>query len=295
MNKVDQLENILREITPLSPEDSFLVFDRIKASFDFPYHYHPEVELNFVYGGKGYLRMVGDHTENIDDLELVLVGPNLPHCWANDKCKNKKTHEVTIQFSDDFFSHPLMDKNILKPINKLIHDSIRGILFSKETTEKLKEPLLKLAKMNGFESFVTIMNILNELAVSENKRYLSSYSIEAETFGEHDKMKIIHDYVHKNFENKIKLEDVASHANMSAVTFNRFIKKRTGKTFVNYLNEIRIGYATRWLMEKDFTISETAFKAGFNNLANFNKIFKSIKHTTPSEFKEKYLGVKRIE
>ncbi|UOU99137.1 AraC family transcriptional regulator [Chryseobacterium daecheongense] len=292
---MSKLENILREITPLSPEDSFLVFDRIKASFDFPYHYHPEIEINFVYKGKGYRRMIGDHTGEIGNLELVLVGPNLPHCWANHKCKNRKTHEITVQFNQDFFNQSVMEKNILKPIHNLIKESIRGILFSQETAEKLKDSFLNLSKMSSFESFIEIMKILNELATAENKTLLSSYSIELETFVDNDKMKTVHDFVHKNFENKITLDDAAALVNMSSVTFNRFIKKRTGKTFVNYLNEIRISYAARWLMEKNLTVSETAFEAGFNNIANFNKVFKSIKKTTPTEFKELFKGVKKIE
>lgn len=292
---MSKLENILREITPLSPEDSFLVFDRIKASFDFPYHYHPEIEINFVYKGKGYRRMIGDHTGEIGNLELVLVGPNLPHCWANHKCKNRKTHEITVQFNQDFFNQSVMEKNILKPIHNLIKESIRGILFSQETAEKLKDSFLNLSKMSSFESFIEIMKILNELATAENKTLLSSYSIELETFVDNDKMKTVHDFVHKNFENKITLDDAAALVNMSSVTFNRFIKKRTGKTFINYLNEIRISYAARWLMEKNLTVSETAFEAGFNNIANFNKVFKSIKKTTPTEFKELFKGVKKIE
>ncbi|WP_316931317.1 AraC family ligand binding domain-containing protein [Chryseobacterium sp. P1-3] len=196
---MSELENILREITPLSPEDSFLVFDRIKASFDFPYHYHPEIEINFIYKGKGYRRMIGDHTGEIGNIELVLVGPNLPHCWANYRCKNRKTHEITIQFNQDFFHQALMEKNILKPINNLMKDSIRGILFSTETAEKLKDSFLNLSKMNSFESFIEIMKILNELAVAEDKKFLSSYSIELETFADNDKMKIVHDFVHKKF------------------------------------------------------------------------------------------------
>lgn len=290
-----QLENILREITPLSSEDSFLVFDRIHKSFDFPYHYHPEVELNFIVKGKGYRRIVGDHSAEIDDLELVLIGPNLPHCWANYKCKSKRSHEITVQFNQDFFSQALMKKNLLKPIDNLIKESIKGILFSQETAEKLKNSLLNLSKTKGFDSFIEIMKILNELANAENKTLLSSYSIEHETFADRDSMKVVHDFVHKNFGNKIKLNEIASLVNMSNVTFNRFIKKRTGKTFVNYLNEIRVSYAARWLMERSMTVSEIAFEVGFNNIANFNKIFKSIKKTTPTKFKKQFNGIKKIE
>ena len=288
-------QSFMREITPISPNESFLVFDRIKSTFDFPLHYHPEIEINFISKGKGNRRIVGDHIGEIDDLELVMVGPHLPHCWSNYKCKTKRIHEITIQFNQDFFDQSLLKRQILNPINELIKHSIRGILFSRETAEELKDRFLKLSSLKGFESFIEILQILNHLAEAKNTTYLSSYSIEHETFTDNDSMKIIHDYVHKNYDKKITLDDVAKITNMSNVTFNRYIKKRTGKTFINYLNEIRIGYATRWLIEKDKTISEIAFDTGFNNIANFNKVFKSIRNCTPSEFKSEFTGIKKIQ
>lgn len=286
---------IMREITPISSEESFLVFDRVKKNFDFPLHYHPEVELNFIAKGKGTRRVVGDHVGEVENLELVLIGPNLPHFWSDHKCKSKRIHEVTVQFSLDFFDQSFLKKRLMKPIQDMIKESIRGIMFSQETIEKVQEQIISLKKLNGFESFMAVMNILNELATSNNQTYLSSYSIDTETFVDHDDMKLIYDYLHKNFEKKITLEEIANHTNMSIVTFNRFIKKRTGKTFINYLNEIRVSYAARWLIEKDLTISEVAYQCGFNNIANFNKIFKSIKNCTPSELKQQFIGVKKIE
>ena len=72
---------LLREITPLTQGDCFTLFSRVKKDFDFPLHYHEEFELNFIQNGKGAKRVIGDHIEEIDDLELVLVGPNLQHGW----------------------------------------------------------------------------------------------------------------------------------------------------------------------------------------------------------------------
>lgn len=287
--------DIMREITPLSPEESFLVFDRIKKNFDFPLHYHPEVELNFISKGKGVRRVVGDHIGEIGNLELVLIGPNLPHFWSDYKCKSKRIHEITIQFSLDFFDQSFLKKRLMKPINDMMKESIRGIMFSEETIEKVKDKVMSLTKISGFESFMVMMEILNELAVSENKTHLSSYSIDNETFVDQDDMKLVYDYIHKNFDKKITLEEIADHVNMSIVTFNRFIKKRTGKTFINYLNEIRVSYAARWLIEKDLSVSEIAYQCGFNNIANFNKIFKALKRCTPSEFRDQFTGIKKIE
>ena len=88
-------KNLLREITPLTQNDCFTLFSRVKSGFDFPLHYHEEFELNFIRGAKGARRVVGDHMEEIDDLELVLIGPNLQHAWFNNMCKSNVIHEIT--------------------------------------------------------------------------------------------------------------------------------------------------------------------------------------------------------
>ncbi|MFD2603444.1 MULTISPECIES: AraC family transcriptional regulator [Flavobacterium] len=283
-----------REIPPLTKGDSFLVFDRLKDTFDFPIHYHPEYEINFILNGKGVKRIVGDHIEEIDDVELVLVGPNLYHGWELNKCKNKGIHEITIQFHNDLFSESLLDRRIMMPIKDMFNRSNHGILFSKKTGMELADRIVKISKLDGMDYFLEIISILHDMANSRNQRLLSTFTVDYDTFEDDDKMKLVYEYIQKNFSNKITLDDVSDIASMSPVSFNRFIKKRTNKTFVNYLNDIRVGYAARWLVEKDLSISEIAFKSGFNNIANFNRIFKSIKNTTPSQYREEFYGMKRF-
>lgn len=291
---MSNLKNFYREIPPLSPQDSFLVFDRIKDTFDFPVHYHPEFEINFILNGKGVKRVVGDNIEEIDTVELVLIGPNLYHGWELNKCTSKKIHEITIQFDNNLFPDSLLSRSIMNPIKEMFNRSIHGILFSKKVAEMLTPRLVKLSKLDGMDYFLEITSILFDLANSRNQRLLSTYTFDYATFDDYDKMKLVYEYVQKNFSKKISLKEVSSVANMTSISFNRFIKKRTGKTFVNYINDIRIGYAARWIVEKDISISEIAFKAGFNNLANFNRSFKAIKNRTPSQYREDFSGLKRI-
>jgi AraC-like DNA-binding protein len=283
-----------REIPPLTKGDSFLVFDRLKDTFDFPIHYHPEYEINFILNGKGVKRIVGDHIEEIDDIELVLVGPNLYHGWELSKCKNKGIHEITIQFHNDLFSESLLARRIMMPIKDMFNRANHGILFSKKIGMELADRIVKISKLDGMDYFLEIISILHDMANSRHQRLLSTFTVDYDTFEDDDKMKLVYEYIQKNFDNKITLDDVSDIASMSPVSFNRFIKKRTNKTFVNYLNDIRVGYAARWLVEKDLSISEIAFKSGFNNIANFNRIFKSIKNTTPSQYREEFYGMKRF-
>ena len=287
-------KNFYREIAPLSSGDSFLVFDRVKDNFDFPVHYHPEFEINFILNGKGVKRVVGDNIEDIEDIELVLIGPNLYHGWELHKCKNKQIHEITIQFHNDLFHESLLSRRIMNPIKDMFNRSIHGILFSAKIAEELTPRLIKISKLDGMDYFLEIISILYDLANSRNQRLLSTYTVDYDTFDDYDKMKLVYEFVQKHFSEKITLEEVSNAANMSTISFNRFIKKRTGKTFVDYVNNIRVGYAARWLVEKDLSVSEIAFKSGFNNIANFNRNFKTIKNCTPSQYREDFSGLKRI-
>lgn len=285
---------IHREITPLAPEVSFLVFDRIKSDFDFPIHFHPEYELNFIANGKGVRRVAGDSLEEIEDLELVLIGPNLQHGWELHNCRNTNIHEITIQFHPDLFDGNLLARRIMKPIKDMFEKSAHGILFSRKISEETMPKLQKLSKIDSIDNYLELISILNDLATSRNQRLLSTHTSNFQDFENSDKIKVIYDFVRENYHTKLSLAEISEVVNMSPVSFNRFIKKRTGKTFTEYVNDTRIGYAARLLIEKDMSIAEIAYKCGFNNIANFNRVFKKNKNCTPSQYREEFSGIQRI-
>ncbi|HEY4198603.1 MAG TPA: AraC family transcriptional regulator, partial [Mucilaginibacter sp.] len=165
--------NVMREITPLTPGDCFAILSRVKQKFDFPLHYHEEYELNLILNGKGIKRMVGGHTEVIDDLELALVGPNLNHAWFTHQCQSDEITEVTIQFHKDLFDEKFLKRNQLSFVKSMLEHSQRGILFPVETVQALKDRLLSLDKKTGFESVLELLSILHDLSISRNVRTLS--------------------------------------------------------------------------------------------------------------------------
>ncbi len=287
-------QDIHREITPLTASDCFLVFDRIKDDFDFPVHFHPEFELNFIHNGKGVQRIIGDHMQEIEDYELVLIGPNLFHGWTLHNCKQKEIHEITLQFHDNLLQDSLLNRSLMKPIKKLFEDSFYGVLFSRATAIAAYSKIRNLSKLEGLEYFLSFISLLHFLAISEGQKKLSSYSPTTENFHNSEKIKIIYEYVKENFREKLKVKDVAALVNMTEVSFSRFIKKRTGKTFIDYLNDVRIGFASQWLLENDESIAEIAYKSGFNNVSNFNRIFKSRKNCTPTEYIKNFEGIKKV-
>ncbi|UII76470.1 AraC family transcriptional regulator [Flagellimonas sp. HMM57] len=283
-----------REIIQMSPKDSFLVFDRTKEFFDYPIHYHPEYELNFICNAPGVRRVVGDSMEEIADMDLVLIGPNLYHVWEQHTCESKKIREITIQFQDNLFQAEFLDRGIMKPIKEMFERANHGILFSRNTCLALESRIKKVSKLDSMDYFLEIFSILYDLSISRNQRMLSTTSVEPENYEHSEKLKRLHQFIEKKYDSKVSLSEVSDLLNMSTVSFNRFIKKRTGKTFVEYLNDIRIGYASRQLIEKDKSISEIAYSTGFNSIANFNRIFKKSKGCTPTKYREDFLGIKRV-
>lgn len=281
----------MREITPLTQSDCFTLFSRVKTKFDFPLHYHEEYELNLILNAGGAKRIVGDHIEVIDDVELVLVGPNLYHAWFTHNADSKQITELTIQFHRDLFEDRLLRRNQLSFIKLMFDKAQRGILFSHETSERLKPRLLQLEQKNGFDSVLELFSILHDLSTSRNMRTLSNYSSGSEQLNYNSRrIEKVFEYMNANYSRSIALAEVAKVANMPETSFSRFIKKRIGNTFVDSLNEIRLGHATRMLIDTTYNVAEVAYKCGFSNMSNFNRTFKKHKGCTPKEFRSNFSG-----
>ena len=281
----------MREITPLTQSDCFTLFSRVKEKFDFPLHYHEEYELNLILYAEGAKRIVGDHVEEIGAAELVLVGPNLYHAWFTHKCQGQKIRELTIQFHRDLFEDRLLRRNQLSFIKDMFDMARRGILFAPDTIERLLPRLLGLEHKHGFDSVLELFSILHDLSTSRNMRMLSTSTPDNELPNHHSRrLESVFAYLNAHYSRPITLAEVAKVANMPETSFSRFIKKRLGNTFTDSLNEIRLGHATRLLIDTTHNVTEVAYKCGFNNISNFNRTFKKRKGCTPKEFRGNYSG-----
>ncbi len=288
-------KNIMREITPLTSSDCFTIFTRVKTEFDFPLHSHEELELNFILNAKGARRVVGDHIGEIDDLELVLVGSNLPHFWQTHKCKSKEIREITIQFHKDLFDDKFLRRNQLSFIRNMLERSAKGIQFSRQTIEQIMPRLTVLNQKQGFDSVLELMSILHDLSISRNMHTLSDATFNnAEVSYNSRRIEKAIEYMNQNFQKSISLTEVSKLANMTDVSFSRFFRSRTGITFMDSLLEMRLGHASRLLIDTTQSVAEVAYNCGFNNISNFNRLFKKKKGCTPKEFRENYSYGSRV-
>jgi AraC-like DNA-binding protein len=283
-------DSILREITPLTQSDCFTYFYRAKSDFDFPLHYHDEIELNFIKNARGTKRIVGDHVEEIGDIELVLVGPGMPHGWFGSGFKKNQIEEITIQFHKDFFDEKFLQKNQLSFIRNMLRRSLRGILFSTETILRLEPRIYGLGKKQGFDSVLELMSIMHDLSISRDFRILSDSGFSDTEIFSYNSRRIekVMEFIHASFDKQISLGEAAKIASMTESAFSRFFKLRTGMTFIDCLTEVRLGHASRMLISTTKTIAEIAYSCGFNNISNFNRIFRKKKGSTPRELRESY-------
>lgn len=288
---------ILRETTPLSHKDCFYIVDRKKKEFTFPLHSHPEYELNYIENAEGVRRIVGDSVEVIGKYDLVLIASSdLEHVWEQHQCTSSDIREITIQFAPDLFSGSLINKNQFHSIYKMLSKAKKGLSFPMETIMKTHSILDTLsAEGESFYTVVKFLSLLYELSVGENYRTLASSSFaHIDESSDSRRVTKIYEYIKQHYKNPIKLNDLAILVGMSPSAFSRFFKLRSGKTVTDYITEIRLGHATRLLLDTTNSISEICYECGFSNLSNFNRIFKKEKGCPPTEFRNNYKKIKTI-
>ena len=263
--------NIIREITPLSDKDCFYIAERYKTEFTYPIHNHAEFELNFTEKAAGVRRIVGDSAEVISDYDLVLItGKDLEHVWEQHDCHSKEIREITIQFSSDLFFKSFINKNQFDSIRDMLEKAQKGLCF----------PMSAILK---------IYPLLDTLA-SEKQGFYAKIGIHSDS----RRVQKVQEYINAHYQEEIRLNQLADMVGMTPVSFSRFFKLRTGKNLSDYIIDIRLGFAARLLVDSTMSIAEICYECGFNNLSNFNRIFKKKKECSPKEFRENYRKKKKL-
>ena len=282
---------IISEITPLMETDCFYIVDRLKDGFNYPLHRHHEFELNFIEGCRGARRVVGDSIEELGDYDLVLIGHNMEHAWEQHECTNTRIREFTMQFSADLIPDSLLAKKQFADIREMLRQSSSGLAFSMSTILRVYDRLERLTHSNGdFYSVMDLFLLLHELAKDPSGyRRLSSESFSAAPPStESRRVRKVQAFINEHYSEDLHLEDLASLVGMTPTSFSRFFKLRTGRKLSDYILDCRIGHATRLLVDTTMTIAEICYDCGFNNLTNFNRIFKARKNCTPKQFRIVY-------
>ncbi len=276
-----------------NPADTSFNLMKIDAAyFPTPWHYHPEIEIVLILQGTGK-KFVGSSITDFGPGDLCMIGTFLPHYYKSDEecyvSQDIKSKSLVMHFNADFLGEKIWESPEGQNIKSLLERSKRGIQFSKNVAVLLEEKFKILFELKGMPRLTAFLEILEFLAVSTEKEYLSLDAIQIRNEVDSDRIKKVLEHVSSNFMNTIRLEDVADLANMSESSFSRYFKKRTRKTFSSFLIDIRIEYACKMLQNDKLSIAQIALDSGFYNLSNFNRQFKVSKKITPLAYRMSYV------
>lgn len=267
--------------------DSFKSWENARPYLHNPWHYHPECEITYINKGYGVL-FIGDKVLNYSKDMLIVIGSNLPHEWRSDYKENPDfySQSFAVHFNKNFPGEDFYKIPEAVSINHLLEQSVRGIKINDTACKKMvKEKLMLLQKTKGIERISILLSILNNLASCQKMEFLSSRAfVSSIDEGHNQRMNQVYKYVMEHFRDEISVDQISREIYMTTTSFCRFFKKRTNKSFMQYVNDIRIGYACKLLLEENYNISQIAYESGFENLSNFNKQFKKIKNITPSRY-----------
>jgi len=252
-------------------------------------HSHKNYELNYVVDGNGR-RFVGGNISLFAPGDLVLMGPDLPHCWEATSAADRYT-SITIHFKEDLFDSRLFQIPEFVSLQSMLERSRFGLHFKDVDTRKVEDSLEELWQLHGYESMIQILKILGFLTTVTEVQTISvtDFTRDQDQL-ELERLNKIYDYVFRHFTGVIRLGDVAREASLSESAFCIYFKKRTKKTFSSFLKELRIGYACKLLSDAgERNIAQICFESGYNNVANFNRQFREITGMSPREYRMKYL------
>ncbi|WP_374443324.1 AraC family transcriptional regulator [Epilithonimonas sp.] len=265
----------------------YLRNENIKTNF---WHYHPEIELIFVYKGSGK-RQIGSNISYFTDGDLILIGSNLPHCgMTNENTKNE--YEVVIQFSKEFLGQDFWKAVEMSRISVLLEKAKSGIVFGEDFKKAVKPKIDALTESHSLNKLLLLIEILDQMSLTQDYKILNASKYYLQTQKEdNDRINVIFNYVKDHFKEQISLETVAELANMTVPSFCRYFKKITNKTFTQFVNEYRITHALKLLAEQPMSITEVCFDSGFNNFSYFNKTFKEHTQKSPSQYRKEFSNI----
>ncbi len=284
------MQAILRKVNPSANYSFVARIDKLPYLYE-KWHFHPELELTHIVQSRG-TRFVGDSIEEFEEGDLILIGSNLPHVWKNDTAYFQSNYSLraesqVVQFLPDCFGKDFLNLKEMESIRRLFEKSKRGLRITGKTKEKVQKLMPQLLEnTNGVQRIGLFLTILDLIAESEEVVFLSSegfldsyHRFDAETINR------VYEFTLSQFNRRILIEEAAAIANMSVANFCRYFKNRTQKTYVQFLTEVRIGYACRMLIENKKSVQQIAFDCGFHNISNFNRSFRLLKHQNPMAYR----------
>ncbi|QBN18333.1 AraC family transcriptional regulator [Flavobacterium nackdongense] len=289
------MKAIMNERLPISKSSPLKARFFDYEHFTYPLHFHSEFEIIYIKEGTG-TRFLGNSITTFQAGDLLLIGSNLPHFMKSDDAyhlgnTDLRVKGTIIQFEKDFMYYAVNNYPHFIKIKNLLQESQRGIYFAAANFPKLQDLIEKIPLENGLNQLMLFLEILKEMSETENRQTISTTDFVNETIYDTARIDKVMSFLNKNYTRNISLEEISSFAAMNTAAFCRYFKSKTGKSFKNYILDMRIGYACKLLLMEDIGISQLSSKCGFETISHFNKTFKKNTGLVPSQYRKMMLNL----
>jgi len=278
-------------------EDLFVAKETKLPFFSNEFHFHEECQLVHIVKSSGK-RIIGDLVDYFESGELIFLGSNIPHVWHNTQEQTNGdepepyAHSLSIYFNPSKLLLHLSAFGNVRKIESFLNKAQRGVELKGKSRDMVVKLMYQILQQEGLQKIITLLEILNIMSSSDTEydllasiNYINYYQ-----YNDSKRMDQVFKYIFDNFREDISLNTIADVANMNTFAFCRFFKARTQKSFTQFVNETRIGYACKLLGHKETSITDIAYECGFNNVSNFNRFFKVIKKVSPREYRSRILS-----
>ncbi|MCF8347053.1 MAG: AraC family transcriptional regulator [Bacteroidales bacterium] len=260
-----------------------------QSYFKRSWHFHPEAEILLITKGFGK-RFIGDSVNSFTTGDLVLLGGNLPHAWISDPVfyepeTKKQCSSIFIQFDPIFFGEIFMRTPELNSIYELLKFSKRGLSIKGYCRDEVISMINRMPGKSGVHRFTGLLYILDLITKCEHDPLTTETYLDTRFYSKSTRINRVHECIMENFKQDISLKKAADIACMNESSFARFFKSHTGQTFSEYLNEIRVDFASKLLKGTAYSVSQIAYESGYNSLTYFNKKFKELRGLSPNRYR----------
>ena len=236
-------------------------------------HWHEEIELQYIVEGEIWPQC------NLQPVQLkkgdiLFVNSNELHTGNTEHVEHTF---YCFHINKDFFSNRIDSEHIV----------FENVIRDKQCSQLLDE-VIKVSRQSGFKSRLKVSALLYDFFNICAEKYVKAVLNENDfkkSFKRIDKFNDIVKYIEDHFDEPLTVPDIAEKFFVTPSYFAHFFKKRSGKSVIQYLNEVRILKARRMLEREDMSVSEIALQVGFDDINYFSRKFKQLTNMTPTEYR----------
>lgn len=282
--------NIISFKIPKTKEELYhFQTDKLDHFYD-KLHQHPEIQITYIERSTGTL-IAGDYIGKFNPGDVFIIGSTLPHVFRNDSLfyrrgRKGRALSYSLFLDAEGWENCFSLGDETAAIGRFFRKMFSAYQVNGRLQKILSTGLKRMDSLTGFECMLSMLELLYQVYKSKHSLKLISRMGSWNLIKEHEgiRMSEVIQFTIEESDRTISLKEVAAIANMSKEAFCRYFKMRTGKTYIEFLNEVRINNACKLLLNSDTIKSDIAYQSGFNNLSHFNHTFKQMKGITPGEY-----------